>query len=81
MGFLIYGAFFGGPIIAIVLFIMAWKNYFTAKKEVALDPEKYTKEQITNKQILFIISALIAGGLVAIVIGICALFIMAISFM
>ena len=81
MDYLIYGAFFGIPIIAIVFFILAWKNYSTAKKEIEVEPNKYTEEEIKNKKILFIISALIAGGLVSIVIGVCALFIMAIAFM
>lgn len=73
--FLLYGLFFGLPLAAVVFFVVSLVRYIRAKK-CGIDAEK-----LKEHRILLIVSSVIAGVLLAVVVGFVTLLMMAIAFM
>lgn len=73
--------FFAIPIGAITFFIVSLCQYISAKKQHKRQPGSVSPEELKKRKILMIVSSVIAGVLVAVVIGLIALLVMAVAFM
>lgn len=73
--YLIYGLFFGFPLAAVIFFVVSLVRYVRVKRSGA-DPQERKK-----RGILLIVSSIVAGALLAVVVGFIALLMMAIAFM
>ena len=73
--------FFGIPAVLFVLFGVSLDRYKTAKEENKQNPGTYSPEEMKKRKMMLIIASVIAGILVAVVIGFIALMFMAVAFM
>ena len=73
--------FFGIPAVLFVLFGVSLYRYKTAKEENKQNPDTYSPEEMKKRKMMLIIASVIAGVLVAVVIGFIALLFMAVAFM
>lgn len=73
--------FFGIPAVLFVLFGVSLYRYKTAKEENKQNPGAYSPEEMKKRKLMLIIASVIAGVLVAVVIGFIALMFMAVAFM
>ena len=73
--------FFGIPAVLFVLFGVSLYRYKTAKEENKQNPGTYSPEEMKKRKMMLIIALVIAGILVAVVIGFIALMFMAVAFM
>ena len=73
-GILLYEIFFFAiPIILIVLFSISLYRYVSAKKQNKVAPGTFSDEEVKNRKVVLIVLSVVAGVLVAIVIGFIAL--------
>lgn len=73
--FLIYGLFFGLPLAAVIFFLTSLIRYIRAKQRGA------DAQEMKKHKILLLASSIIAGVLLAVVVGFVTLLMMAIAFM
>ena len=74
LGILLYEIFFFAiPIILIVLFSISLYRYVSAKKQNKVAPGTFSDEEVKNRKVVLIVLSVVAGVLVAIVIGFIAL--------
>lgn len=73
--------FFGIPAILLLLFGISLYRYTSAKKENREQPGTHSPEEMKKRKLLLIVLSVIAGVLVAVVIGFIALLFMAVAFM
>jgi len=74
-------AFFLIPVIAVICFVVSLISFCIARKRNKEVPGSYSDSQIKTRKIFLIISSVIAGILLAIVIGIIVLLYTAVAFM
>ncbi len=77
MQFLTYGL----PVAAVAFFIVSLVMYLRARRANRLDPEAYSKEQMTARLVCLIVSSCMAGIMLLMVIGFAMLLLMAVAFM
>ena len=69
------------PIAAVLFLVISGVLYFHAKSVNKLRPGTYTPAQLKTRLIVFIVSLVIAGILVAVVVSLMVLLFMAVAFM
>ena len=73
--------FFAVPILALIFFISCLTGYLHAKYVNKHRPGTYNERQMKNKMTLLVIASVIAGMLLAVVIGLIVLLFTAVAFM
>lgn len=73
--------FFGIPVSMFLLFGISLYRYIRAKKENRVQPGTYSQEEMKKRKLMLIVSSVIAGVLLAVIIGFVALLYMAVAFM
>ncbi len=69
------------PAAAIVFFFVSLFRFLSAKKKNRLEPGSVSRESMRLRTIMLILSSVIAGVLLAVVIGIVLLMMMAVAYM
>ena len=73
-GILLYDIFFFAiPLALIALFGISLYRYVSAKKQNKVAPGTFSDEEVKNRKVVLIVLSVVAGVLVAIVIGFIAL--------
>ena len=73
--------FFLIPLAAVVFFVVSLCQFLTARSRNKKAPGSVPPDKLTLYRVLLIISSVIAGGMLAVVIGFIALLYMAVAFM
>ena len=73
--------FFAIPTAALIAFVVSLCRYFSAKKKNILSPGTYAADELKKRKTALIVWGIIAGILVAMVVGIIVLLFTAIAFM
>ncbi|MBR7161495.1 MAG: hypothetical protein IKD07_03680 [Clostridia bacterium] len=76
-----YALFFAIPIGTLFFFGISLYRYLSARKANKKNPGTVSEEEIKKRKLLLIVACVIAGVLVAVVIGFIALLFMAIAYM
>jgi len=81
-GIILYDViFFAVPALLLLFFGISLYRYISAKRENDETPGSYSIEEIKKRKIILIIASVIAGALIAVVIGFIAMLFMAVAFM
>ncbi len=73
--------FFAIPIVLLTFWGISIYRFVSAKKKNARDPETFSSSEMKTRKIVLIIASVLAGVILAIVIGFIALLFMAVAFM
>lgn len=73
--------FIGFPLAAVVFWVICLEEYLSGKRKNKHQPGTVSDEVMKRRKALLIVSSVIAGTLVACVVGLVTLFYMAIAFM
>jgi len=80
-GILLSVLFFALPVASVVFFLVSLVAYLRARSANRRQSGTYSAAQLKTRLVLLVVSAIVAGVLVACVVGIVALLYMAVAFM
>ncbi len=71
--------FFAIPIFALLVFALSLHSYVSAKNKNKTEPGTFSDEELKKRKTTMIVSAVVAGVLVAIVMGLMGLLVIAVA--
>lgn len=81
MGYVVMCIFYGIPIAVFLFFVISLYRYLYARRKNRMEPDSFSAEEVQKRKSSLKLSAIMAGALVLVVIGLAVLLFMAIAFM